>query len=192
MEGLLSACAGKSLLAVMVVGAIAVGDRPCGRPPAQIPACAANALAWSLSSAFQISARAFFAPGCALLGSAPSTLAILCALCRCRHNVHLLRDLRPISDADPDAQLWAIEMGDTLLDAHHAAADARERGAETLDDGASPHPQPLPWRARPRTGRQPGLTNHTRGPGPHPDRQVQTVRGHDPAVCHRPGALHEQ
>ena len=33
--------------------------------------------AWSLSSAFQISARAFFAPGCADFGSAPSTLAIL-------------------------------------------------------------------------------------------------------------------
>ena len=33
--------------------------------------------AWFLSSAFQISARAFFAPGCADFGSAPSTFAIL-------------------------------------------------------------------------------------------------------------------
>jgi hypothetical protein len=30
-----------------------------------------------LSSAFQISARAFFAPGCAVFGSADSTLPIL-------------------------------------------------------------------------------------------------------------------
>ena len=47
---------------------------------------------------------------------------------------HLLRDLRSISDADPDAQLWAIAMADTLLEAHHAANQARARGAETLDD----------------------------------------------------------
>jgi hypothetical protein len=33
--------------------------------------------AWSLSSAFQISASAFFAPGCADFSSAPSTFAIL-------------------------------------------------------------------------------------------------------------------
>jgi transposase len=47
---------------------------------------------------------------------------------------HLLRDLRSLSDADPDAQLWAIAMADTLLEAHHGATDARTRGAETLDD----------------------------------------------------------
>lgn len=47
---------------------------------------------------------------------------------------HLLRDLRSISDADPDGQLWAIAMADTLLEAHHAAAEARERGAEALDE----------------------------------------------------------
>jgi hypothetical protein len=33
--------------------------------------------AWSLSSAFQISARAFFAPGCADFGNAESTFAVL-------------------------------------------------------------------------------------------------------------------
>jgi len=48
---------------------------------------AANAFtaarAWSLSSAFQISASAFFAPGCADFGSAPSTLAILWNQQRC-------------------------------------------------------------------------------------------------------------
>lgn len=47
---------------------------------------------------------------------------------------HLLRDLRSIADADPDGQLWATAMADTLLDAHHAAARARDRGADRLDE----------------------------------------------------------
>jgi transposase len=47
---------------------------------------------------------------------------------------HLLRDLRSISDTDPDAQLWALAMADTLLEAHHAADQARTRGAEALDE----------------------------------------------------------
>jgi transposase len=34
---------------------------------------------------------------------------------------HLLRDLRSISDADPQGQLWALAMANTLLEAHHAA-----------------------------------------------------------------------
>lgn len=46
---------------------------------------------------------------------------------------HLLRDLRSISDADPDGQLWALAMANTLLDAHHAARTARDNGADTLD-----------------------------------------------------------
>jgi transposase len=46
---------------------------------------------------------------------------------------HLLRDLRSISDADPQGQLWALAMADTLLEAHHAAREARERGAQALD-----------------------------------------------------------
>ena len=46
---------------------------------------------------------------------------------------HLLRDLRSISDADPDGQLWALAMATTLLDANHAAHVARERGADRLD-----------------------------------------------------------
>lgn len=46
---------------------------------------------------------------------------------------HLLRDLRSISDADPDGQLWALAMANTLIEAHHAARDARERGAKALD-----------------------------------------------------------
>ena len=47
---------------------------------------------------------------------------------------HLLRDLRSISDADSEGQLWALAMADTLLDAHHAARDARGRGADRLDE----------------------------------------------------------
>ena len=46
----------------------------------------------------------------------------------------MLRDLRSISDADPDGQLWALAMADTLLEAHHDATDARARGAEALDE----------------------------------------------------------
>jgi transposase len=47
---------------------------------------------------------------------------------------HLLRDLRSISDADPDGQLWATAMATTLLDANRAAHQARQRGAERLDE----------------------------------------------------------
>jgi transposase len=46
---------------------------------------------------------------------------------------HLLRDLRSMSDADPDGQLWASAMANALIDAHHAAREARERGARVLD-----------------------------------------------------------
>ena len=44
-----------------------------------------------------------------------------------------MQDLRSISDADPDGQLWALAMADTLLEARNAAAEARERGADRLD-----------------------------------------------------------
>jgi len=46
---------------------------------------------------------------------------------------HLLRDLRSVSDADPDGQLWAIAMADTLLSAHHAASQARATGRDRMD-----------------------------------------------------------
>jgi len=46
---------------------------------------------------------------------------------------HLLRDLRSISDADPDNQLWALAMAGVLLDANRAATDARDKGADALD-----------------------------------------------------------
>jgi transposase len=47
---------------------------------------------------------------------------------------HLLRDLRSISDADPDGQLWATAMATTLLDANRAAHQAREHAADHLDE----------------------------------------------------------
>jgi len=47
---------------------------------------------------------------------------------------HLVRDLRSISDADPDGQLWATAMATTLTDANRAAHTARERGAEAFDE----------------------------------------------------------
>lgn len=47
---------------------------------------------------------------------------------------HLLRDLRSISDADPAAQLWAQAMATTLLQANQAAHQARQAGAERLDE----------------------------------------------------------
>lgn len=46
---------------------------------------------------------------------------------------HLLRDLRALSDADPDSQLWALAMATTLLDANQAAHAARDAGADHLD-----------------------------------------------------------
>jgi transposase len=46
---------------------------------------------------------------------------------------HLLRDLRSVSDADPEGQLWALAMANTLTDANQAAIAARQRGADHLD-----------------------------------------------------------
>lgn len=45
---------------------------------------------------------------------------------------HLLRDLRAVSDADPDHQQWAFAMAAVLTDAHHAATTARGAGATAL------------------------------------------------------------
>ena len=47
---------------------------------------------------------------------------------------HLIRDLRSISDADPEGQLWAIAMADTLTAANKAAGQAREQGRDRLDE----------------------------------------------------------
>uniref|UniRef100_UPI001EF54F02 IS66 family transposase n=1 Tax=Frankia sp. Cj3 TaxID=2880976 RepID=UPI001EF54F02 len=45
---------------------------------------------------------------------------------------HLLRDLRSVHDGDPDGQLWAEAMANTLLEAHAAAHDARAAGQDAL------------------------------------------------------------
>jgi transposase len=47
---------------------------------------------------------------------------------------HLLRDLRSISDADPDGQLWATAMATTLTEANRAAHAAREAGVDRLGE----------------------------------------------------------
>jgi len=46
---------------------------------------------------------------------------------------HLLRDLRAIHTADPDGQVWAAAMANTLTSAHDAAQAARAAGQTTLD-----------------------------------------------------------
>ena len=46
---------------------------------------------------------------------------------------HLLRDLRSVSDADPDHQQWALAMAGVLFDAHRAATAARAAGADAID-----------------------------------------------------------
>lgn len=45
---------------------------------------------------------------------------------------HLLRDLRGIHEADPERQLWARAMADTLLEANRLAAAARSAGRDAL------------------------------------------------------------
>ena len=46
---------------------------------------------------------------------------------------HLLRDLAAFHRADPQGQLWAAAMADTLTDAHHHAQAARAAGHDSLD-----------------------------------------------------------
>jgi transposase len=45
---------------------------------------------------------------------------------------HLLRDLRSVHDGDPDGQVWADAMANTLLDARDAADTARQAGQAAL------------------------------------------------------------
>ena len=45
---------------------------------------------------------------------------------------HLLRDLAAFGRADPEGQIWAAVMADTLTDAHHHAQAARAAGHDTL------------------------------------------------------------
>ena len=46
---------------------------------------------------------------------------------------HLLRDLAAFHRADPQGQLWAAAMADTLTDAHHHAQAGRAAGHDSLD-----------------------------------------------------------
>ncbi|MEV6945524.1 IS66 family transposase [Streptomyces sp. NPDC051172] len=48
---------------------------------------------------------------------------------------HLLRDLRGIHEADPEGQLWARAMADTLLEANRLAHAARQAGRDALSAG---------------------------------------------------------
>lgn len=47
---------------------------------------------------------------------------------------HLLRDLHALHTADPENQLWAAAMADTLTQSHHHAITARAAGQDTIDD----------------------------------------------------------
>ena len=47
-------------------------------------------------------------------------------------SAHLIRDLRSVSDADPEAQLWALAMANTLTAANAAAHQARTQGRDRL------------------------------------------------------------
>jgi transposase len=46
---------------------------------------------------------------------------------------HLLPDLRSLSDADPEGQLWASAMATALAEANHAAGLAGQRGDQHID-----------------------------------------------------------
>ena len=59
-----------------------------------------------------------------------------CALCRYRHNAHLLRDLKSLYDFEPGQQDWAERMASLLVEARGAAAAARQAGQSALDADA--------------------------------------------------------
>ena len=70
---------------------------------------------------------------------------------------HLLRDLRAFHTADPEGQLWAAAMADTLIDAHTAADAARTAGQDTLEPATL-----ATIRRRYRGAAAKGLTDNTR------------------------------
>jgi transposase len=96
---------------------------------------------------------------------------------------HLLRDLRSISDAVPDGQLWATAMANTLLEANHTAGQARASGAQKLDTETLRliRNHYLGALARGDIDNQ-GEHSVLAGPGANPHRQIPAVRGHDPTV----------
>ena len=74
---------------------------------------------------------------------------------------HLLRDLAAFHPADPQGQLWAAAMADTLTDAHHHAQAARAAGHDSLD------PDVLSTiRRRYRGATTAGISNNTARAGP--------------------------
>jgi transposase len=82
---------------------------------------------------------------------------------------HLLRDLRSLHDGDPAGQLWAKAMADTLLDAKHAAEQAR---ADSLT--ALPAPTLARIRNRYLGALAHGRTHNTGRRGPLTD-EVRTL-----------------
>jgi transposase len=74
---------------------------------------------------------------------------------------HLLRDLKGVYDADPDAQLGAQAMATTLTEALQAASNARDAGAPQLDPAqlASLRSAYAGAIARMRADNQPGRTD---------------------------------
>lgn len=62
-----------------------------------------------------------------------------------------------------------------------------------VGEAAGTHPQPLPRRAGPRRGRQPGQTRIPRHRSENADPPVPPIRRHDSAVHHRPhSSVHQQ
>jgi transposase len=55
---------------------------------------------------------------------------------RAWRGARLPRGLRPVSGADPGGQVWAAAMANTLLEANRAARQAREQGADRLEEAA--------------------------------------------------------
>ena len=74
---------------------------------------------------------------------------------------HLLRDLRAVHTADPDAQFWAAAMADTLTDAHHRAEGARAAGQDRIDEATL-----AGIRNRYRGATAAGISDNTDRPGP--------------------------
>jgi transposase len=74
---------------------------------------------------------------------------------------HLLRDPAAFHRADPQGQLWAAAMADTLTDAHHHAQAARAAGHDSLD----PHIRSA-IRRRYRGATTAGISNNTARAGP--------------------------
>ena len=62
---------------------------------------------------------------------------------------HGLRDLAGLHRFDPDGQIWARAMADTLIDANAAATAARAAGQPRLTgEQLAGHPGTLPRRGR--------------------------------------------